>query len=153
MSDALVATLVTAGTGVVVAVVTGLLGYRSARWQQRRELEVELRSQRLAAFKKLWALSEPLARYGFSATERQTYASMTALSIALRHWYFSEGGMFLSDTSRDAYFAFQQAIEDAVAAAPDAEAELDPEARERLRQKGRLLRTTLRASFKGFPQM
>jgi hypothetical protein len=64
MTDTLLATIVTAAAGIIVAAITGILSYRSARWNLRRELEVDLRRQRLEAFKALWALSEPLAMYG-----------------------------------------------------------------------------------------
>jgi hypothetical protein len=38
-------------TGVLgVPALTGLVGYRIARWNMRKDLEVELRRQRLEAF-------------------------------------------------------------------------------------------------------
>jgi hypothetical protein len=54
MSDAVLASAVTAAAGVVVASITGVLGYRSARRSLRKELDVDLRRQRLDAFKALW---------------------------------------------------------------------------------------------------
>lgn len=60
MTDTLLATAVTAAGGIIVATITGVVSYRSARWNLRRELEVDLRRQRLEAFKARWALSEPL---------------------------------------------------------------------------------------------
>src|SRR4051794_1818319 len=110
MSDTMLATIVTAIAGIAIAACTGILSYRTARWNARKDMEVELRRQRLDAFKRLWALSEPLAKYGRTGPETSvTPASMEMLSRDLRHWYFSEGGMFLSDSSRDAYFHFQDA--------------------------------------------
>lgn len=43
MTDTLLATTVTAAGGIIVAAITGILSYRSARWNLRRELEVDLR--------------------------------------------------------------------------------------------------------------
>ena len=156
MSDTMLATVVTAIAGIVIAACTGILSYRTARWNARKDMEVELRRQRLEAFKRLWALSEPLAKYGRTGPETSvTPASMETLSHDLRHWYFSEGGMFLSDSSRDAYFDFQDALQAVVqsAAASEKDKELDEETREAIREKGSLLRTSLRAAFRGFPQM
>jgi hypothetical protein len=64
------------------------------------------------AFKALWALSEPLAKYG-----RTGPASRVTQAGA------------------------------------DEDGELDEPTRERIREKGSLLRDSLRAAFKGFPQM
>lgn len=154
MSDAVLASTVTAAAGVVVASITGVLGYRSARWSLRKELEVDLRRQRLEAFKALWALSEPLAKYGRSGpASHVTPASLERLSSKLRHWYFAQGGMFLSDSSRDAYFAFQDALQAVIQSGRAKDEELDEATRERVREKGSALRTSLRAAFKGFPQM
>jgi hypothetical protein len=154
MSDTLLATIVTAAAGIIVAAITGILSYRSARWTLRRELEVDLRRQRLDAFKALWALSEPLAKYGRTGpAATATPASMEKLSGDLRHWYFSQGGMFLADESRDAYFGFQDALQSVIHAAANKDQALDEQAREQIREKGSLLRTSLRASFKGFPRM
>ncbi len=154
MTDTLLATIVTAAAGIIVAAITGILSYRSARWNLRRELEVDLRRQRLEAFKALWALSEPLAKYGRTGpAATATPASMEKLSGDLRHWYFAQGGMFLTDESRDAYFGFQDALQSVVQGAVSKDQALDEEVREQIREKGSLLRTSLRASFKGFPRM
>jgi hypothetical protein len=154
MTDTLLATTVTAAGGIIVAAITGVLSYRSARWNLRRELEVDLRRQRLEAFKALWALSEPLAKYGRTGpASTATPAAMEKLSGDLRHWYFAQGGMFLTDESRDAYFGFQDALQSVVHDAIGKDQALDEETREQIREQGSLLRTSLRAAFKGFPQM
>jgi hypothetical protein len=154
MNDTLLATTVTAAGGIIVAAITGILSYRSARWNLRRELEVDLRGQRLEAFKALWALSEPLAKYGRTGpAATATPTAMEKLSGDLRHWYFTQGGMFLADESRDAYFDFQDALQSVIQGAAGKDQVLDEEIREQIREKGSLLRTSLRASFKGFPRM
>lgn len=154
MTDAVLATVITATAGIVVAVVTGVLSYRTARWHARKDLEVDLRQQRLTAFKQLWALSEPLAKYGRTdPVTLVTPATMEELSRKLRHWYFAQGGMFLTDESRDAYFAFQDALHDAAQGTLERDRPLDDEMRETIRMKGSALRTSLRGSFRGFPQM
>lgn len=154
MTNTLLATVVTAVAGVIVAAITGLLSYRSARWNLRRDLEVDLRRQRLEALKALWALSEPLAKYGRTGPAAAvTPASIEKLSGDLRHWYFAQGGMFLTDESRDAYFNFQDALQEVIQEASDKDRELDEVTRERIREPGSTLRTSLRSAFKGFPRM
>jgi hypothetical protein len=150
MADNVLVPIVVAAIGLAAAVVTGVIGYRSARWNARKDLEIELRRQRLRALKKLWALSEPLGLHYRSASV--TAASMRQLSAALQRWYFHEGGMFLSDESREAYVAFQLALRDATEVAED-DKELDAETFRRLWEMGSGLRETLRASFQGFPKM
>ncbi len=150
-ASALGATL-TASATVVAAALTGFVTYRIARWNMRKDLELELRRQRLDAFKKLWALSQPLAKYGRS--EPVTPAVITQLSQDLRRWYFEEGGMFLSDASRDSYFAFQESLKQAIELKQGSEQiSLDDATFETLRKKGSELRSTLRESFSRFPQM
>lgn len=43
MADSVLVPVVVAAGGLAVAVVTGVLSYRSARWSLRKDLEVDLR--------------------------------------------------------------------------------------------------------------
>jgi hypothetical protein len=63
--------------------------------------------------------------------------------------------MFLTDASRDKYFEFQESLQNAIKSQKSGAAEvtLDEATFEPLRTKGSELRTTLRDSFGGFPQM
>lgn len=147
-------TVITAIAGIIVAAITGLLGYRGARWSLRKDLEIDLRRQRLEAFRALWALLEPLAKYGRTGpAAKVTPASMEKLSGDLRHWYFAQGGMFLTDKSREDYMSLQAALQEVMQGTVDRNQELDEETRERVRKQGSVLRTSLRAAFKGFPRM
>jgi hypothetical protein len=92
MADNVLVPIVVAAIGLAAAVVTGVIGYRSARWNARKDLEIELRRQRLRALKQLWALSEPLGPHYRRASV--TAASMRHLLAALQRWYFHEGGCF-----------------------------------------------------------
>lgn len=143
--------MLTASGAVVAAALTGFVTYRLAQWNMRKDLEVELRRQRLDAFRKLWALSQPLAKYGRS--EPVTPAVIVRLSQDLRRWYFEEGGMFLSDASRDSYFEFQESLKKVIESKGSDETSLDDATFESLRKKGSQLRTTLRDSFSRFPEM
>lgn len=147
-------TIVTAAAGIVVAIITGFVSYRSAGWNLRKDLEVELRRQRLEGFKKLWALSEPLCEFGRTGPfERTTTKSLEDLSSDLRHWYYAQGGIFLSEESRDEFIRFQEALRQVIQKASDSADVLDEAKREELRQAAGDLRTSLRHAFKGFPKM
>jgi negative regulator of sigma E activity len=82
MANTELTTALTAAAGVVVAAVTGVLSYRGARWNVRKDLEVDLRRERLKAFKELWSLLEPLAKY--ARPDPVTAASMRRLAAELR---------------------------------------------------------------------
>jgi hypothetical protein len=107
--------------GELLTFALGLVSaYLAAQWKARRDLEADydrdLRGARIAAYRELWKLLEPLARY--APPGAVTTATARALASALRHWYFHDGGLFLSGASRDAYFALQQALEAALATSP-----------------------------------
>jgi len=152
MTDTLLATIVTAVGGIIVATIAGILSYRSARWNLRRDLEVELRRERLEAFKALWAMLEPLGQVG-SPGPVAAPARLKGLSQELRHWYFTQGGMFLSDKSNEAYFNFLNAIQSAIDRTIDENQPLAADEFREITEAARMLRASLRDSFKGFPQM
>ncbi len=94
------------------AVIGALAGAFAAAYKSRKELEslydIELRRRRIDAYVQLWKLLEPLARW--SPPRPLTYHSLAQLSRALRSWYFSSGGLFLSRTTRAPYFNLQEAL-------------------------------------------
>ena len=80
-----------------------------AAWAQRRKLESDydaaLRAERLAEYRKLWQLMEPIGWYG----ERAAGTAETARKLLadLDHWYFEGGGLLLSDVS---YQSFEELL-------------------------------------------
>ena len=127
--------------------------YLAARWKAHKDLEAdydrELRGARIAAYRALWTLLEPLARY--APPGPLTAAVAADLASALRGWYFQTGGLFLSDESRRAYFALQEVRAAALAPTPngtppaapagDPAGELGGATRTALRRAGSALRT------------
>jgi hypothetical protein len=134
----------------VVAIITGALGiggtYLSAILKFRKDLEakydITLRDQRITVYSDLWKRLQPFAKY--SPPRAATYQSVRELSADLRAWYFEAGGLFLSESSRDSYFALQDKLEE-VLKKPTLEpiGMLSEETREEIRQKGSTLRTRL----------
>jgi hypothetical protein len=112
------------------AVIGALAGAFAAAYKSRKELEslydIELRRRRIDAYVQLWKLLEPLAYW--SPPRPLTYHALDQLSRALRSWYFSSGGLFLSRTTRGPYFNLQEALTRLGETAPadeDAQPELD----------------------------
>jgi hypothetical protein len=111
-----------------------LLGLASAylglHWKVREELEAEydkdLRAKRREAYAALWKVLQPLAKY--SPPGPLTAESFGLLSVALRQWYFEVGGLYMSSSTRDEYFALQKEL-----TSPSATGERAREAGSRLR--------------------
>lgn len=97
---------------VVAAAIGALSGILTTSWKTRKDLEsqydIDLRKQRIEAYRKLWKDLEPLAYY--SPPAALTYGGLQTLSESLRRWYFEEGGLFLSQKTRPPYFHLQQAL-------------------------------------------
>lgn len=68
----------------------------------------DLRDQRATAYRELWKRLEILAL--FQPQADVTYAKLEQLSVDLREWYFTIGGLLLSTEARNAYFAVQDCI-------------------------------------------
>ena len=134
---------------VLLAGVTFLLGIATNWVTTRRSLVLqfdgELRRDRLQAYTALWALLEPLNRYG-PAPKRLTLVQVERLAADLTRWYFQVGGIYLSEPARNDYFALQDALDRARAALREADDDVEAiegGAFESLRQRGSGLRTSL----------
>ncbi len=135
---------------MIISIISGLVGafitYILAILKLRKELEIKydtnLRDKRIPEYKELWKLLEDLAKY--ARPKQLTVDDLHKLTASLRQWYFEEGGIFLSDSSRDTYFALQEAIKEVLAGRSQApESEIDEPTYEMLRAKGSALRTAL----------
>ena len=83
-----------------------------AAWAQRRQLESDydaaLRAERLAEYRKLWQLMEPIGWYGKHEITSETAKKLLA---DLDHWYFEGGGLFLSDISYQSFEELLRALD------------------------------------------
>ena len=134
----------------IVPALAGLIGitatYIAAILKFQKDLAAEydkdLRANRIKAYIKLWALLQPLAKY--ARPGRVTHVSLGELSIELRRWYFEDGGLFLSEKSRDAYFALQTGITTAMEQTQAArDKELDDPIFEKIRKLVSNVRTSM----------
>jgi hypothetical protein len=92
----------------LIAILTTLRELARIRLDISRQRSTDLLNRRFAAYQRLWLLMQPLAVY----TEK-TFSADTARSTSknLTEWYFSEnGGLFLSESARDFYFALQDTL-------------------------------------------
>lgn len=127
--------------GFLVGAASSYLGLY---WKVKKELEAqydkELRAERLKAYAALWKLLQPIAKY--SRPDPVTASSLQELSVYLQRWYFETGGLFMSERTRDAYFALQdELLEKTTTAREHLDQELSNADFETIRTTGSRLRT------------
>jgi hypothetical protein len=92
--------------GGVAGGVSAAITYFSTRAKLRLDLaaqyDKQLQEKRLAAYMDLWAMLEPLARFG--RDKLVTYAVLKDISDKTRSWYFHVGGIYLTRASVAPYF-------------------------------------------------
>src|SRR5687768_3027011 len=138
MEEKVIISIASASFGAVITYVVAIL-------KLRRELEykydMDLRDKRLPQYLELWRLLEEVPKY--ARPSQLTVDDLHKLTASLRQWYFQKGGLFLSDKSRDAYFALQDEIKDALASNKSPQLEVDEKTYEVLRKAGSFLRAAL----------
>ena len=104
--------MVAVTSGLASAVVGGVLTYFTGVLKIRRDLaaqyDSDLRRDRIAVYKDLWKNLQPLTRYAPGKTLTCSHAHQ--LAAELRRWYFEEGGLYLSEPAREAYFRLQDGL-------------------------------------------
>jgi len=133
-------------TKAIVSFALGAVGsYLALVWKVRKDLEAaydkDLRDRRLVTYVTLWAHLEPLAKYARRGPVNG--AILGQLSEQLRHWYFADGGIYLSDDTRDAYFKLQEQILEYLTGDIDEQKALGASEFEALRRSGSGLRTCM----------
>src|SRR4030095_6907696 len=105
MDSEVLSAIVAGSVSLVVSTVV-------AAWTQRRKLEsdydVTLRAERLAEYRRLWQLMEPIGWYGKHEITSETAKKLLA---DIDHWYFEGGGLLLSDVSYQSFEELQRALD------------------------------------------
>jgi hypothetical protein len=132
--------------GIAGALLGAVTTYLVAVLKLRRELEykydTDLRDKRIPQYLELWKLLEDLAKY--ARPKQLIFDDLHKLSASLRQWYFERGGLYLSEKSRDRYFALQDAIKKVLdVKGQSVGATVGEETYENLRMSGSDLRTAL----------
>jgi hypothetical protein len=96
-------------SGATAAAFTALLFRSRIRQELLVEYDKELRSSRLEAYKRLFPMFVPIARY--SREKDPTYAELKDLATKMRGWYFADGGIYLSAKSRQPYFDLKKLLD------------------------------------------
>ena len=129
---------------IVSALIGAVTGILTTSWKTRKDLEsaydIELRKQRIEAYRALWELLQPLAFY--SPPGPLTYEGVEDLSKKLRGWYFETGGLFLSERTREPYFDLQRALTGLLVRVTNGEAAVDDQIVEIIKALASRLRTS-----------
>jgi hypothetical protein len=99
-------------SGQLIAAVFGVVVGAVAAWLKavlaiREKANEELRSLRIAAYPAAYQLTAPFSLWPRAI---MTYDDLFQLNLALRRWYFNDGGLYLSARSRDYYGNMKQLI-------------------------------------------
>jgi hypothetical protein len=92
----------------------------------RAKVGEELRGERLAAYPALWKLT---GTFSVWPRGQRTYEELERFHLALRRWYYADGGIYFSERSRDRYGDVQElaAVHLASAAGREGDGKLSPE--------------------------
>jgi hypothetical protein len=130
--------LIGAAIGFISTYLTAVVKLRQ---DLRAEYDKDLRGRRIPEYIKLWKLTDLFPKYG--RTKDPTAADVREFTVSLKDWYFEGGGMLLSKSSRDTYFALQDALGGLPALTLPNGRPLDEAVYERIRKKCSALRTAL----------
>jgi hypothetical protein len=108
LADTLQSVLIGGAAGLVSAIITHFSTRAKIRLDLAAEYDKKLQESRLEAYKLLWAMLEPMAKYG---REPVTHAVILSISDKTRTWYFQTGGIYLTERTRKPYFTWKALIE------------------------------------------
>jgi hypothetical protein len=98
-------------TGLVVAgaaLVTGIISSLVTSWLAGREkANEELREQRVNAYPQIWRLTGAVSVW---PRTQATWSDLEQLHLRLRRWYYTTGGLYLSEHARQRYGDVQNVI-------------------------------------------
>lgn len=138
------------GVSLIAVLVTAFFGLITAKRKFRDDLQAKydetVHDRRIEVYQDLWKRLEVLATY--APPEVVTPARLEKLSQELREWYFQTGGLFLTDNSRDTYFALQDSIVDELAKQQPKDQELGSTAFEVIRKQSSNLRASLSSDLR-----
>jgi hypothetical protein len=100
---------------VSLAVITGILGLLTAgvlalinNWiNTRAGIDENLRTERLKLYPTLWSATAAVSRWPRAEVTR---GGLEELHRTVRSWYYTEGGLFLSESARARYGDVQELI-------------------------------------------
>jgi hypothetical protein len=94
-------------TGALGVAFGGATAYIQSALAARAKTGEELRDSRLDAYPPVWLQTSDISKY---PPAEVTWADLEALHLAFRRWYYTTGGLFLSERSRDRYGDVQEVL-------------------------------------------
>lgn len=96
---------------IITLAIGGVLGgFVTTYFDFRKQIISEVWQKRFEQYKKLWAISGNLPKWPRDTTV--THNKLYNISLALKNWYFNDGGILLSTKSRDLYVELQIVLTD-----------------------------------------
>ena len=146
-------TVITVGAGLISAILTYFLGVLKTKRELIVKFDQRVLEERLTAYKELWKLFLPLAKY--NPAQSPTYDILRNISISMTNWYYETGGLYLTYESRKEYFDVQECIQELLKNVKNETDILDVASKSAIFKKVSLLRTKLsgdlgsRENFRG----
>lgn len=137
MSDQALTILLTSIGAILVATVGAVIG---AAVNSRAKIDEGLREQRLQVYPQLWAHTSIVSRWPRTGA---TWRDLAAVHGMLRQWYYANGGLFMSERSRDLYGDVQKLVGWLVAGREDSADQMTGREYEYAMDKCSALRTAL----------
>ena len=104
------ATVLSVLGGLLAGILAARVTLQTARANREGELDQAVHEQRLKAYPQLVRSSAPLAIYFPDYEGKLEPRHCLQMGSVMSKWYFEDGGLLLSDESRDAYFALARAL-------------------------------------------
>ena len=92
----------------MVGGLTVLGALRLKRLDQIAAYDVKILEQRLVEYRKLWKLTSQTSRRKIASFDEN---AGDVLADKLTNWYYDDGGMFLSERARDAFFEARASLQ------------------------------------------
>jgi hypothetical protein len=112
LATALITTLIGLGPALVLGGFATLWRRQEFREQTAVSFEVEVtkavRGDRVEAYRALWKVIEPLSSEWKADSSPVPHSTLRA---NLRHWYYNEGGIFLTAQAQQTFWGLQAALD------------------------------------------
>ncbi|WP_343968376.1 hypothetical protein [Kribbella koreensis] len=95
-------------TGVLALLTAGVIALVNSWISTRAGIDENLRDQRLAAYPELWKATGAVPRWPRTEPTRD---QLEQLHESYRTWYYSKGGLFMSESARARYGDVQELLD------------------------------------------
>ncbi len=113
MEPELAAAWITGGLALIAALLSLTWGFQNARelniLSERFSTDRDLRNLRLRQYQRLWSCFEVIPKNPDPYPDRK---QLDELRRGLVTWYYKDGGLLVTDATRDAIFALRDRLED-----------------------------------------